>query len=748
YTESDSGSWSSPRFFTVSNTGETKNYYNSGIQLNLFTKNNIQYSSTLQGLFLNTSLQPPHPDNDKFLDSIRLSLPPDIISPYALTTDGTYLYFGHIAYTGGPTKIYKTGSGYNGTIRGAAYGAIPNLTVSLWHTMFYYPDNEGGHIYAATGDAHSLLKINRANGDTSRVTIPNGMLSDTKGMVNDGAFYLNTDGNYVYNLAYINSKGEYIYTVRVFDPNNNWQKIGEDIVTTGHSYPNFTGFFVADNYLYPYENYQQGYIRRINLANGLYEEEWFSFLPFQGFYAWTYDWQNNVVYASVISGNYIPAIFKFKGSFTDSKASVETQSIGPASQWNSIKYEIEDNNPFGSINASLLGYNAAKRTWDTLSAQLPSEMDLNNISAEAHPFIKINFDFVDTSLSPSTPLLLKNVLSDFISVPEINISRNNFTITPDTVQQGFDLNSTLKITNIGFADADSVKVKFYINSSDSASYTASVNIKKDSSALVNGNLINTASFNPATLYSLKVIANDKYQEFYTFNNIAEKSFYVSRDSISPLFKITFDGREIGDGDFVSAHPEVVITLTDNSPLPLDTTAFTISYIYHHDQQWDQPKYLSLSQPDIEYSYTPYPNSNAKIKWTPNLQDGDYTLSVLAKDASNNFVTDSLLFYVSSTPELKNIYNYPNPFKNDTYFTFELSSILPEEIYIKVYTVAGRLIKDFSIPIVDLKPGFNRIYWDGRDQDGDEIANGLYLYRIVAKIGGIVKTSTEKLAKVK
>jgi len=572
------------------------------------------------------------------------------------------------------------------------------------------------------------------------------MLADTKGIVSDGAFYLNTDGNYVYNLSYINADGEFIYTIRTFDPNNNWQKVGNDLVTTGSSYPNLTGFFVTDDYLYPYENFQEGYIRRISLATGVYEEEWFSYLPYKGFYAWTYDWQNNLVYASVASTRFSPKFFKFKGSYTDSEGSVETQTIGPASEWNSIKYQIEDNNSSGNVDAVLHGFNIKNRTWDTLTAHIPPETDLSNIEAADYPFIKINFDFIDTILSVSNPILLKSVSSDFSSVPEITVRKNDLTINPDTVQQGFDYNLSLKISNIGFTDADSVKVNFYIDDPDSAFFSATVNVKRDSSITISKNQINTALLNPATLYQVRAIAESRFPEFYTFNNVAEKGFYVARDSINPLFKITFDGNEIADGDYVSAHPEVLITLSDNSPFPLDTSMFSLIHTFNQNTA---P--LSFSNPDIEYSYTPFPNSAATIKWTPELEEGEHTLEVLAKDASDNFfdtTSSRTTFFVSNTPELRNIYNFPNPFKNDTYFTFELSSLLPEEIYIKIYTIAGRLIKDFSIPLSDLKPGFNRIYWDGKDQDGDEIANGLYFYKIIAKISGIVKTTTEKLVKVK
>ncbi len=95
------------------------------------------------------------------------------------------------------------------------------------------------------------------------------------------------------------------------------------------------------------------------------------------------------------------------------------------------------------------------------------------------------------------------------------------------------------------------------------------------------------------------------------------------------------------------------------------------------------------------------------------------------------------------------YNYPNPFKDKTEFTFEVRGILaPEEVKIKVFSVAGRLIRELIIPGSDLQIGFNRIAWDGKDQDGDEIANGVYFYKLISKHGDETKVTTQKLAKLK
>jgi flagellar hook assembly protein FlgD len=44
--------------------------------------------------------------------------------------------------------------------------------------------------------------------------------------------------------------------------------------------------------------------------------------------------------------------------------------------------------------------------------------------------------------------------------------------------------------------------------------------------------------------------------------------------------------------------------------------------------------------------------------------------------------------------------------------------------------------------------FNRIEWDGRDEDGSLIANGVYLYKVIVKKGSDVITATQKLAVVR
>ena len=78
--------------------------------------------------------------------------------------------------------------------------------------------------------------------------------------------------------------------------------------------------------------------------------------------------------------------------------------------------------------------------------------------------------------------------------------------------------------------------------------------------------------------------------------------------------------------------------------------------------------------------------------------------------------------------LHNVFNFPNPLSEKTKFTFELSSDAEVEIFI--YTIGGRKIKHINRS--HFKKGFNSILWDGSNEFGRLLANGVYIYKIIAK----------------
>ena len=79
-------------------------------------------------------------------------------------------------------------------------------------------------------------------------------------------------------------------------------------------------------------------------------------------------------------------------------------------------------------------------------------------------------------------------------------------------------------------------------------------------------------------------------------------------------------------------------------------------------------------------------------------------------------------------DLLHVLNFPNPFANDTQFTFEVTA--SASVSIDVYTLEGQRIKSFYPEQFAL--GYHRIPWDGRDEFGNRLANGVYLYKMTAE----------------
>jgi flagellar hook assembly protein FlgD len=104
----------------------------------------------------------------------------------------------------------------------------------------------------------------------------------------------------------------------------------------------------------------------------------------------------------------------------------------------------------------------------------------------------------------------------------------------------------------------------------------------------------------------------------------------------------------------------------------------------------------------------------------------------AWDTYNNSSTKETIFNVLTGTglDITNVYNFPNPFSSTTLFTFEQNQVASIDAEIKIYTVAGRLIQ--SLRKENVNEHFVRIPWDGRDREGDLLANGVYLYKLVTR----------------
>ncbi len=205
------------------------------------------------------------------------------------------------------------------------------------------------------------------------------------------------------------------------------------------------------------------------------------------------------------------------------------------------------------------------------------------------------------------------------------------------------------------------------------------------------------------------------------------SLIISNDNRPPNIQIDVADQNFANGNVVSSEPRINAIISDNDGV--DLLSHKIDILISIDAK----DFEIVDQEDYSVHFDP--NSNdVVINYTPKkLNPGNYEVKFLAYDFNGNLGMKTIKFVVRSEFEIEknSLMNYPNPFERETDITFQLSSIADSAV-VKIYTVSGRLIRTLEKQNVI---NFVMIHWDGRDEDGKEVANGVYYYKIRLKRQG-------------
>jgi len=129
--------------------------------------------------------------------------------------------------------------------------------------------------------------------------------------------------------------------------------------------------------------------------------------------------------------------------------------------------------------------------------------------------------------------------------------------------------------------------------------------------------------------------------------------------------------------------------------------------------------------------------------------GLHTIVFKAWDVYNNPVTAEIQFIVvgDETVTLTNVLNYPNPFVNYTQFWFTHNRPYePLDVQVQILTITGKIVKTIN-QVVNTEGFLSReITWDGRDDFGDKIGKGVYVYKLTVK-SALTNKKTEKYEKL-
>jgi len=242
---------------------------------------------------------------------------------------------------------------------------------------------------------------------------------------------------------------------------------------------------------------------------------------------------------------------------------------------------------------------------------------------------------------------------------------------------------------------------------------------------------------------------------YFYNNQADgtnlyTNFFVGGinpdapiDTTGPRISSFLNTRNFRTGDVVNENFKLIADLSDESGInTTGTIGHKIEAVFDNDEnhKFDLTNFYN--------SDTSYKSGSLSYDFS-GIADGKHTLKLKAWDTYNNSSEQTIEFDVvpSGAVQVMNVYNFPNPFKNGTAFTFQHNYPGLITAKIKIYTVAGRLIKEIDQSPTSDK--FVNIPWNGKDADGETLGNGIYIYKLVVTMDdGNVISNNGKLAVLK
>ncbi|WP_027127042.1 type IX secretion system sortase PorU [Gelidibacter mesophilus] len=223
------------------------------------------------------------------------------------------------------------------------------------------------------------------------------------------------------------------------------------------------------------------------------------------------------------------------------------------------------------------------------------------------------------------------------------------------------------------------------------------------------------------------------------------------DNTGPVVKLYFNDENFVSGGITNETPTLLAKLEDPNGI---NTASGIGHDIVAIIDGDETNpfvlndYYKAQVDDYTKGEVSYPFRD--------LEPGFHTLTLKAWDVYNNSGISEIQFVVHDKDEelqIENVLNYPNPFINYTEFWFNHNSSQPLDVSIQIFTISGKLIKTLNSQTnaggccnEGVSALSRDIVWDGRDDFGDKIGKGVYIYKLKVRSNQLNK-QVEKIQKL-
>jgi hypothetical protein len=233
----------------------------------------------------------------------------------------------------------------------------------------------------------------------------------------------------------------------------------------------------------------------------------------------------------------------------------------------------------------------------------------------------------------------------------------------------------------------------------------------------------------------------------SFRNIIVGGFAegIQMDDKGPVIDLFMNDDRFINGGITDENPTLLARITDENGINTLGSGIGHDIVAVLDNTSDEPLILN-----DYYEAETNTFSAGKINFPfSNLTSGPHTLSLRVWDVFNNSTTAYIEFVVkpSSSFTLSEVLNYPNPFSDNTCFTFEHNQSDGEmDVNIDIFDLSGKRMK--TITGTNATGGFRAdpIRWNGTAENGSLLSAGMYIYKITATtVNGQVQHGSGKLA---